>query len=41
MPLIRMNALSLHQWEAVLINIPQVAGMWDIDWSDDKSDCGS
>ncbi len=45
MPLIRMNALTTRQWEALLTTLsvvqPQNAGWWDIDWSDDMSDCES
>ncbi len=41
MPLIRMNALTALQWEALLATLnvarPQNAGWWDID----RSDCES
>jgi len=43
--LIRMNAWTPKQWELILskLNIPrqQRAGLWNIDSSDDKSDCES
>jgi hypothetical protein len=40
MPLVRQNALSVEQWVTILI-IPQDAGVWDIDWSDELSDAES
>ncbi len=39
--LIRMNAWTPKQWELILSELPQNAGLWNIDWSDDKSDCES
>ena len=43
--LIRMNAWTPKQWELIIskLNLPrqQKAGVWNIDWSDDKSDCES
>lgn len=39
--LIRMNAWTPKQWEAILVNLPQIAGVWDIDWSDESSDAES
>ena len=42
MTLVRMNAFSPAQWKALMESLkPQNAGYWDIDWSDDKSDCES
>jgi hypothetical protein len=40
-----MNAWTPKQWELILskLNLPrqQKAGVWNIDWADDKSDCES
>ena len=45
MSLMRMNALSATQWETILKSFyvahPTNAGTWNIDWSDDVSDCES
>lgn len=45
MSLVRMNALSSTQWETILKSLyaasPANAGIWNIDWSDDISDCES
>lgn len=43
--LIRMNAWTPKQWELIMSKLkipkPKKAGVWNIDWSDDTSDCES
>ena len=43
MTIMRQNALSVKQWMAIvkITCKPQVAGVWDIDWSDESSDAES